>query len=85
MNLWKDETIGSIVSEELWMSPCSSNAREMALENGRQIGSKMSIQGTESRESLLVFVVRFLVKDELEEVKSVFLNKIKDEVGQVVW
>lgn len=57
----------------------------MALENGRQVGSKMSIQGTESRESLLVFVVRFLVKDELEEVKSVFLNKIKDEVGQVVW
>lgn len=57
----------------------------MALENGRQVGSKMSIQGTVSRESLLVFVVRFLVKDELEEVKSVFLNKIKDEVGQVVW
>ena len=45
----------------------------------------MSIQGTVSRESLLVFVVRFLVKDELEEVKSVFLNKMKDEVGQVVW
>lgn len=56
----------------------------MTLENGRQVGSKMSIQGTVSRESLLVFVVRFLVKDELEEVKSVFLNKIKDEVGQVV-
>lgn len=55
------------------------------MENGRQVGSKMSIQGTVSRESLLVFVVRFLVKDELEEVKSVFLNKIKDEVGQVVW
>lgn len=45
----------------------------------------MSIQGTASRENLLVFVVRFLVKDELEEVKSVFLNKMKDEVGQVVW
>lgn len=37
----------------------------------------MSIQGTVSRESLLVFVVRFLVKDKLEEVKSVFLNKMK--------